>query len=47
MDMQGLQLVFENGVETPLFESEDAVENELVTIEVDTSQDIRYVSMKV
>ena len=42
-----MQLVFANGVESPLFETEGALDNTLNTIEVDPTKEIRFVSMKV
>ena len=45
--MVALQLHFLNGESTPLFEVEDAgPETELVTVGIDPTETIRYISMK-
>ena len=46
MDMSAIQLVFANGVETPLFEAEDAPNETLQVIDIDQTREIRYVRMK-
>ena len=47
--MTALQLRFMNGEETPLYEavSDDELPLSLERVNIDTSQEIRYVSMKV
>ena len=46
MQLSALQLVFANGVESPLIEAKDGPNEQLYGVMVDTSRPIRYVRMK-
>ena len=45
-EMCGIQLGFTGGIKSDLMETEKGLEHELKTIKIDTSKDIRQVSMK-
>ena len=48
--LQGIQLIFTNDVKTPWFETREAKSNEeleVQSIEIDTAQTIRYISLNV
>ena len=42
-----MQLVFSDGIESPMFEVEGAVDEEVKTIDIDTARVIRYISMHI
>ena len=45
--MSAIQLYFKNGNESPLFGVSSSVNDDVQTIDIDTSRDIRYVSAKI
>ena len=42
-----MQMVFSNGLESPLFETAASADNQLKSLAIDTSRDIRLISMLV
>ena len=45
--LSGIQFQFQNGIRSPLFEAEGASESTLQTININTADEIRYVSMQI
>ena len=47
MNLSGIQLMFTNGVETPLFEAANAVNKELQTFDIDITKRIKKIGILV
>ena len=45
MNLSGIQLMFTNGVESPIFESETSRDRELSTVDIDITRTIRKVGL--
>ena len=47
MNLSGIQLMFTNGVESPIFESDTSRDRELTTIDIDISKSVRKLGLLV